>query len=165
MIITRWSPLAEMETLQKTINRLFVRFPGGGQSRPPDHPPVNLWRGSNGVAVTVCLPGYGPDYVEVTTNHNTITIRDNRQPTDLKENEVRHADERHTGEFQRTFELPFDVDVEITTATFTNSVLHISLVRPDNEKSKKVARDRIVTSRHTVATRRQARSFRSFVRN
>ncbi len=134
----RRSPWPQLDVLQQEMNRLFDGYPGNGTRRAATYPPVNLWQGTDGVALAVSLPGYQPEHVEITTTGNTVTIKGHRPVMEMKEGQVRVIGERHTGEFLRSFELPFDVDAERTTATFRNGILMVSLARPEQEKPRKI---------------------------
>lgn len=128
----------QIDLLQREMNRLFDRYPSNGVRPPAAFPPVNIWRGHDGVSLTVNLPGYEPDQVEVSTIRNVVTIRGNRPTTEVGEGQTQIANERRSGEFLRSLELPFDVDTDKTSATFDNGVLMISLARPEEEKPKKI---------------------------
>lgn len=138
-----WRPV-DLGQLQREMNRLFERYPNGvptparnGQpeAQPQqDYPPVCVWRSGEGVCFTVELPGYEPDDVQISTVGNTLTIRGHRHPTELKPGDRLIRNERHTGDFVRTFELPFEVDPESTSAVFIRGVLQITLGRPEEHK-------------------------------
>jgi HSP20 family protein len=135
---SRWNPFAEMDGLRREMNRLFDRYPATGTTRRAKYPPTNIWLGQDGVAFTVALPGYDPDDVEINSAHNTLTIRGQRKAGALNAAEEQRTNERHTAEFVRTFELPFNVDPNKTSASFDKGILLISLGRPEEEKPKKI---------------------------
>lgn len=132
------NPFAEMNALQREMNRLFENFAPEGVVQRQTYPPVNIWRSEDGVGFTVYLPGYGPDDVEITMNRNTLTIRGQRLQPELSNGQALQRNERHYGQFLRTFEIPFDVEAAKTDATFDKGVLLISLERSEEEKPKKV---------------------------
>ncbi len=134
----RRNPFTDLQTLQREMNRLFDRHPVAESSRRVNYPPVNIWRGPEGVAFTVMLPGYEPDEVEVTTTRNALTLRGHRRQPEKTDGQVWVIDERHQDEFLRTFELPFEVDPSKTDATFDKGVLLVSLGQPEEEKPRKV---------------------------
>ena len=111
----RRSPWPQLDVLQQEMNRLFDGYPGNGTRRAATYPPVNLWQGTDGVALAVSLPGYQPEHVEITTTGNTVTIKG-----------------------QETPKLTLEVDLERTTATFRNGILMVSLARPEQEKPRKI---------------------------
>jgi HSP20 family protein len=133
-----WNPLAELNGLHREMNRLFNRYTPEGVTRREHYPPVNVWRSEDGMAFTVSLPGYEPDDVEITTTRNTLTIRGRRQQPELSDNQTRQRNERHYGEFLRTFDIPSGIDPEKTNATFNKGVLLISHETPEEEKTRKV---------------------------
>lgn len=140
MFATRtWNPLFDLANLQREMNRLFERPTDRPEATPTAAwPPVNVYRGPEGVAFTVHLPGYEPDQVEVTSTRTSLSIRGNRTQDELDEGQVRSQNERHFGEFFRTFELPFEIDPSKIDATFNNGVLLVSLGRPQHEQPRQV---------------------------
>ena len=56
----------------------------------------------------------------------------------LKEGEVYLRQERETGNFQRTFQLPFEVEAEKIEAKYEKGVLQITLPRLKEDLPKKI---------------------------
>ena len=132
-----WNPFEELNRFRQEVDRLLNELPhvAGSQSV---YPPINVWRGEDGVALVVALPGYSEEQVEVTCSGKTVTISGRRPPTELQEGEVRLVDERFQGEFQRTLEMPFEIDAERATATFERGLLLVSLVCSEKERPRRI---------------------------
>ncbi len=70
-------PLAPLRRIQEEINRAF-----GEQRWAPsaEFPPINIWRGPEGIIVTAEIPGVSLDAVDLTVHQNTLTIKGRREP-------------------------------------------------------------------------------------
>ncbi|HNT76771.1 MAG TPA: Hsp20/alpha crystallin family protein [Anaerolineae bacterium] len=128
----------EMERLRQEMNRLFTNFPS--YVRPaPAYPALNAWTSEEGVIITAELPGCNPDAIELAVVGDTLTITGAREPEEVAENATYHRRERGCGKFQRSLQLPFEVEAGKVEATFDKGVLHISLPRAEASKPKKIA--------------------------
>ena len=128
-------PLAPLRRIQEESNRAF------GEQRwapPAEFPPINIWRGPDGIIVTAEIPGVSLDAVDLTVHQNTLTIKGRREP-EAKEPEAGfHRRERTFGPFSRTIALPFNVDPEQVKAAAQNGILTVELPRPESDKPRKI---------------------------
>jgi HSP20 family protein len=131
-----WSePLAALRRIQDEINRAFGDYAAPETS---ESPPINVWRGPEGVTVTASVPGVPISGIELTVHQNTLTIKGRRE-AEAKEPDVSfHRRERVYGPFARTVALPFNVDPDRVRASCENGILTIELPRPEAEKPKKI---------------------------
>ncbi len=130
-----FDPFADFRRIQRDMNRAFSEF---ATSTARSFPPVNLWLGENSVVVTAELPGATADDVDITLNQNVLTLRGERKP-EIEQDANWHRRERTYGRFSRAVQLPFQVDPERVQARFNNGILEIELVRPENDRPKKIA--------------------------
>lgn len=128
----------EMERLRQEMNRLFTNFPS--VVRPaPAYPALNAWTNEEGAVVTAELPGCNPDAIDLAIVGDTLTITGAREPEEVAEDAVYHRRERGCGRFQRSLQLPFEIEAAKVEATFDKGVLHIALPRAEASKPKKIA--------------------------
>ena len=80
-------------------------------------PRANLTADEDGAHLTMLVPGFGPDDVEVRAQRATVTVRGER--TD--------RDGETTLTFERSFRLPFPVDLEGVTARVEHGVLELDM--------------------------------------
>ena len=71
-------------------------------------------------------------------SRDAVTLRGGNSDIELKEGEEWHRRERTSGVFDRTIELPFEVDPDQVEAVFEKGVLTLELQRPEEHKPKKV---------------------------
>ena len=128
-------PLSALRRIQDEINRAF-----GDQRWIPsaEFPPINVWRGPDGIIVTAEIPGVKLDDVDLTVHQNTLTIKGRREP-EAKEPEASfHRRERTFGPFTRTVALPYNVDADQVRASAQNGILTVHLPRPESDKPRKI---------------------------
>ena len=130
-----FDPWRELNRLQEELNRLFS---GTRTGQVGGFPPVNVWTGDEGGLVTADMPGFEPDGFEISVLDESVTLRGKRDPGAEKEGGTFHRRERYHGEFNRTINLPFKVDVDAVTAAYKNGELRIILPRAQEDKARKV---------------------------
>lgn len=128
-----WSPWREMERLQQDVNRLLSR------ESAPTFPAVNIWASDQDVIVTAEIPGVDPANLDITVAENILKLTGSRKPEELKPGEVSHRRERASGEFTRSFRLPYAVDSGKVEAGYEKGVLKIRLPRAEADKPRKIA--------------------------
>ena len=131
-----WDPWREFRRLQNEMNRLFREIPGAWSA--PAFPPVNVWTGKEDAVVSVEIPGIDPDKLTISVDDQVLTISGTRPAEELKEGEVYHRHERPYGQFSRSIELPFRVDIDKVEAEYHNGVLSIKLPRVEEEKPRQI---------------------------
>lgn len=128
-------PLSTLRRIQDEVNRTF----GGFRWAPStEFPPMNIWRGEGGVAVTAEIPGVRLEDVDITVHQNTLTIKGRRAPEAREPDVSFHRQEREYGAFARTVALPFNVDPDQVEAHAANGILTIELPRPEADKPKRI---------------------------
>jgi len=138
MAIMKVDPLREFAALQDRLNRVF----GNVYLRDEDTgfqgswvPPVDIFEtAGRDLVIKVELPDVNREDVEVTVEHNTLTLRGEKKlPADVKEDQFRRVERRY-GTFTRSFTLPNTVDAGKVSAEFKNGVLTVKL--PFKEEAK-----------------------------
>jgi HSP20 family protein len=128
-------PLVTLRRIQDEINRAF-----SDQRLVPtsEFPPLNIWRGQDGVIVTAEVPGVSLDAIDLTVHQNTLTIKGRREPGATNADVSFHRRERTFGPFSRTITLPFSVDADQVRASANNGILTVELPRPESDKPRKI---------------------------
>jgi HSP20 family protein len=98
-------------------------------------PPVDIFEtAGRDLVIKVELPDVNREDVEVTVEHNTLTLRGEKKlPADVKDEQFRRLERRY-GTFSRSFTLPTTVDAAKVSADFKNGVLTVKL--PFKEEAK-----------------------------
>jgi HSP20 family protein len=127
MTITRFDPF-------RLLTDVYLRdeglFPRGSWV-----PPVDIFEtAGRDLVIKVELPDVSREDVDVTVEHNTLTLRGEKKlPADVKEEQFRRVERRY-GTFSRSFTLPTTVDAATVSADFKNGVLTVKL--PFREEAK-----------------------------
>jgi HSP20 family protein len=124
-----------MLDLQREINRLFSNV---GQDTAADYPAINIWEKDDSIIVTTELPGMDTEQINVSVTGAMLTIAGARKTDPVKEGETYLRQERELGNFQRSFQLPFQVDSKAVEAKYEKGILHITLPRIKEELPKKI---------------------------
>lgn len=100
-------------------------------------PPVNIFSAEDSVVVVVELPGVKHGDVEVQVHRDQVRIF-GRKTIDYGDTASVHRRERRDGAFDRTFNVPFEVDVDKVEANRQQGLLAIRLPRSEADKPRAV---------------------------
>ncbi len=131
-----YSSLNEMQKLQSRLNRLLA---SGSTTASGEFPQMNIWTSEQGAVIRTEIPGIQPDDVNISLVNDTLTVRGARESLNLREGETCHRQERGSGQFMRSIQLPFSVDGDKVKAKFFDGVLEITLPRSEAEKPRKIS--------------------------
>ena len=116
------------------VNRLLESANRFDQSAG-GYPPYNIEKlDENDYRLTMAVAGFSEDELEITVEHNTLTVRGQAQPAE-EENADRFL---HRGIARRAFERRFELadHIEIKGAELVNGLLNVDLVREIPEAMK-----------------------------
>jgi HSP20 family protein len=147
MALLRWEPVAELNTLQNEMNRLFntlvdpstrtSRGASGGTS-PRWLPPMDLLETGEHYVLRADLPGLADEDVNVQFEDNVLTISGERTAEHDDQQEGYYRLERAFGTFSRSLTLPAGVDPDAVQAHFDRGVLEITIPKPEQKKPRQV---------------------------
>ena len=90
------------------------------------YPRVNVWENENGLIFEAEVAGVEPSDLDVSAEGNSLVIKGTK----------RYASDEAPVEFQRGFNLPFELDPEKVKATVKNGLLTVSVSRKQAEQRK-----------------------------
>ena len=103
-------------------------------------PQINTGVTSDSVEVYAIAAGVDPDSLDVTIANNILTISGERDAIKTEdENTKVLLNEIFSGSFRRTITLPEDVDPTQVDANYSNGVLHISVQRKEEAKTRRIS--------------------------
>ncbi len=145
MALIRWEPVAELNTIQNEMNRLFNTFfdqpnqsgRGNGTMRRW-LPPMDLVETADQYVLRADLPGLSDGDVNVQLEDNVLTMSGERKAEHEREQEGYYRLERPFGAFSRSLTLPDGVDPDGVQAHFDRGVLEIHIAKPEQKKPKTV---------------------------
>jgi HSP20 family protein len=112
-----------------------------GGTRGPirrEYPLLKAWAGDEGMIIAAEIPGIDEDALEITIEGRTLTLGGNVVPIELPEGARHYRQERGQGQFSRSVNLPFDVDVDAVNASYDDGLLEITLPRVPEDKLRKI---------------------------
>src|SRR5215208_4225234 len=114
---------------------------GNGGSTQSWTLPLDVLERADDYVVVADLPGVSPEQVEISFEHNTLTVRGARPwPFNIDGGELRvYSAERWTGAFERSVRLPEYVEGDRIEATFANGVLTVTVPKAAAAKPRKIA--------------------------
>jgi HSP20 family protein len=117
-----------------------MEFLLGGTRGPirKEYPMINAWVNEDGLIVSAELSGVDPEEIDISVVGDTLTLNGTRNGEDLPDGAEYYRRERGHGEFTRSLNLPFKVDVDGVEASFVNGILKLELPRLPEEKPKKI---------------------------
>ncbi|HEX5109712.1 MAG TPA: Hsp20/alpha crystallin family protein [Vicinamibacterales bacterium] len=138
MAIARFDPFREFATLQDRMNRLFGDVYVRDEQLSASGawvPPVDIFETEgHDLVIKAELPDLTREDIDVTVEHNTLTLRGTKKPpVDVKDEQYRRSERRY-GTFSRSFTLPTTVDASKVAAEYRNGVLTVKL--PFREEAK-----------------------------
>lgn len=107
-------------------------FNSAWRARVGANPRVNVWESEKGLVVEAEVPGMEPDTLDVAVDANVLTLKGKRELPDGTENE-----------FQRSFNLPFELDEKGIKATVKNGVLTVTIPRKAAAEKRKIAIEKL----------------------
>ena len=144
MALIRWEPVAELNTIQNEMNRLFNTFfeqpaPGRGNGGARRWmPAMDLVETADHYVLRADLPGLSDEDVNVQLEDNMLTISGERKAEHESEQEGYYRLERAFGAFLRSLTLPDGVEPDGVQAHFDRGVLEIRIPKPAQKKPRQV---------------------------
>jgi HSP20 family protein len=144
MALIRWEPVAELNTIQNEMNRLFntlfdqpAATAANGNSRRWI-PAMDLVETDDHYVLRADLPGLSDDDVNIQLEDNVLTISGERNAQHETEQQSNYRLERAFGSFARSLTLPEGVDPGGVQANFDRGVLEIGIPKPEQKRPRQV---------------------------
>jgi HSP20 family protein len=134
--------LDRMVTLSRAMDEALENQNGASPAQQYWVPSLDAWETENEFIVKLDLPGVTSDQVELSFDHNTLTISGTRPATmqapEKGELRVFFA-ERPYGTFTRSLRFPQYVQSDRIAATFQNGVLTVTVPKAEEAKPRRIA--------------------------
>lgn len=125
----------DMWRLNRQMDHLF------GGTRGPIHseyPLLQAWSGDEGLIIVANMPGVDEDSLDITIEGRTLTLAGSRSGQNYPASMLTYRHERPSGEFNRSIELPYEVDDEAINASYKDGMLRIELPRVPEDQPRKI---------------------------
>ncbi len=138
-LITGVDPFGRLLQLQEALDTAS-RKPSGwfasGLLGRGAFPPVNILRDDSGYVVRLEVPGLDPGTISVQSQMQTLTVTGKRSNEDAPG--TVHRNERWSGEFKRSIELPKELAPAAATAEYRHGVLSIRVPMREEAKPQQI---------------------------
>lgn len=137
MNVMRFDPFRDLAAIHDRMHRVLGGALAVDETLSGGHwiPAVDIYETEgHDVVLKAELPGMSREAIDVTVEHQTLTIKGTRAAAaDVPEDRYRRV-ERRVGNFSRSFTLPSTVDAGKVSAEYKDGVLTVKL--PYREESK-----------------------------
>ncbi|HEV3483970.1 MAG TPA: Hsp20/alpha crystallin family protein [Vicinamibacterales bacterium] len=140
MALVRWDPVRELAGMEvDRLNRMFADWYGEAFNRGW-LPPVDIYEtDQHEFVIKAELPEMKREDINLTFEHNVLTLRGERKFEHEAKRDNFHRVERSYGSFSRSFTLPNTVDASRISAAYKDGVLTIRLPQRDDAKPKQIS--------------------------
>ena len=101
-------------------------------------PSVDISEGKKNITVKAEIPGVEANDIDISLSGKLLTIKGEKKQEKEEKNENYHRMDRSYGYFNRTIELPAEVDPEKVDASYKKGVLKIELKKTRESETKKI---------------------------
>jgi HSP20 family protein len=140
----RWvDPLDLVTDLQGDMNRLF----SSSLRREPQTtfeeflPSLEFKEDENQFQLHLDIPGMERKDLDISVSGNVLTVKGERKEEEHKKGKGYFYSERRYGSFQRSVELPVEVDADKVAANYKDGVLELTLPKSEKAKPKQIKVD------------------------
>jgi len=106
-----------------------------GSSFTPD---INISETENKLSIEVEIPGMKKDDINIGVENGALTISGERKNKNEEEGRKYHRVETHYGTFERSFQLPDNVDEESIEASYAGGILQIDIDKKEEKVKKQI---------------------------
>ena len=128
-VVMRFDPYRDLDRLAQQL--------AGKMQEPSGSMAMDAYRRGDEVLVHFDLPGVDPQTIEITAEHNTLTVRAERR-WDSESDDVLIAQERPQGLFGRQLMLGEELDTEKIDAAYEAGVLTLTIPVAPAAKPRKI---------------------------
>lgn len=134
---------SSFEDLHSAINDFFTPMTSlthrnGGSSDGQWNPSVDLSDSDNELLVRADIPGMKKDAIKVSIQGDLLSIKGEKEIENEAGKESRFISERLYGTFNRTIQLPSEVDQDNVCATYKDGVLELRLSKREEARTKHI---------------------------
>jgi HSP20 family protein len=135
-----FQPISALLRLQDALQRAFERPMApwlAGPSGRGVFPALNVFNEKENFVVRMELPGLSPENIVIDRQGQTLRIEGKREQPSIDEGSL-HRRERWAGEFTRSLQLPEDLDLDKTEASYRNGILTVRVPKSEAQKPRQI---------------------------
>ena len=139
--LSRWSPLKELEEMEKRLSTIFGKAPSTTSSEKKEalavaewSPLVDITEDEKEYVVKAEIPEMKKEDIKLNVADDVLSITGERKYEKEEKGKKYHRVERAYGSFMRSFTLPEDADGSKVSAEYKDGLLKVHI--PKSEKAK-----------------------------
>jgi HSP20 family protein len=102
-------------------------------------PAVNIWISKEAAVLTAEVPGLKADEIAIEVQGQIVTLRAEAKQSEELQGYTCIRAERANSAFERSFELPFEIESEKVSARYDRGVLTLQLPRTEETKPRRIS--------------------------
>lgn len=118
--------IAPFQTLSRELDRMFDGFLDGPFRRQNSFPAICAWETAEAFEIEAQVAGLRAEDIDVSVHGNRVTMRGERKET-KRDGATSLRREWSTYQFERSFDLPVEVDDKKVVAELRDGILHLTL--------------------------------------
>lgn len=142
MTMIRLNPVWGMQNMMREMDNLVQNFSQKNRSRMQFgdfRPRIDIAEDDKNLYIYAEVPGMSKNDVKVSVNEERVlSLKGEKKRGESKEELSYLRNERFFGEFERSFELPDNIDIEKIHAKYENGVLELVLPKVEPAKPKEI---------------------------
>jgi HSP20 family protein len=132
--IVKWSPLRELDSMERLRRRLFDDI----RLAPALLPPSDVYETDDEYVVELEVPGFEQEELGIEVTDHQLTVKGERKEIKDQQEKAFRLHERLERQFERRFQLPPEADTEHVQAKFVKGVLEVHTPKLAVSRSKKI---------------------------
>lgn len=133
-VIEKWAPFRDLDLIDQRIRRLWSGF----GLAPTAMPAADIYESGGEYIVELEVPGYDEKELQVQVSDHVLTVKGERKEEKETTEKSMHLSERLESSFERSFELPAEVDSAELKAEYAKGVLSLHLPKTAEVKPRTV---------------------------
>jgi HSP20 family protein len=141
----RWSPLQELEEMEKRLSTIFGRPPAGRNGESKEAISVSQWsplvditEDDTEYVVKAEIPEMKKEDIKINVHDDVLTVSGERKYEKEEKGKKFHRVERAYGSFMRSFTLPENADGSKISAEYKDGMLKVHLPKSEQAKKKTI---------------------------
>jgi HSP20 family protein len=131
-------PFETLFAIQRALDsRRASDWMGSSTTGVGSFPPINVFQRGDDLVAIVELPGVDKNDLEIEAKENTIRIS-GQKAIRYSEGASVHRRERSWGKFDRTIQVPIQIDPDAITAEFQEGMLALFIPRAESDKPRTI---------------------------
>jgi len=131
-----WDFMSEVE---RALDEVWRAPQGRKDGTSAFTPAVDVHETDNAYLVSIDVPGVPQDAIKIDSQNGRLTVSGERTHTEKKDDKMFQRIERSFGRFERSFQLPKDVNEGKIQAHYENGVLEITLPKLELAKPRSIS--------------------------